>query len=102
MGLPILFVGNYVVDCELLKCSDILKFTIGFSLCVFGCWTFSKLMPQDEFGDAGSSIIGIPLIAAVLWFVNQRYIQYDLSTLYVLRIIGCLMLGLYSFKGYRK
>jgi hypothetical protein len=100
VGLPIFLFGNLLVPFGLFG------YIIGLIISLFGCWTFSKLLKIDEYADATMAIVCIPLIAFIMWFVNERFIDpfiaCSFGTLFVLRTVGGLFLGLIGFQGFRK
>lgn len=100
VGLPIFLVGNLLVP------RGLFGYIIGLIVCLFGCWTFSKLLKVDEYVEAGRAIVCIPIVAFIIGFVNEPFIDpiidCSFATLFVLRTIAGLFFGMIAFQGFRK
>jgi hypothetical protein len=99
-GLPIALFGNLLVPFGLFW------YGIGLMVFLFGCWTFSKLLKEDPHADSGRAIICIPIIALIMWFLNEPFVNQmfvcSFGTLFVLRLVGGMFFGLIGFQGFRK
>lgn len=100
IGLPIFLFGNLLVPFGWFF------YIIGLMICLFGCWTFSKLLKVNEYADPISAIICIPLVCLVMWvFTDQYFNQFmecSFGTLYASRTVLGLFFGLLGFQGFRK
>lgn len=100
VGLPIFLFGS------LLTAFGIVWYMIGLSICLFGCWTFSKNLKDNSCTSSGQAIVCLPLMALVLWFINNHFIDpfvvCSFGTLFVLRSSSALFLGFLGFQGFRK
>ena len=99
-GLPIALFGNLLVPFGLIG------YIIGLVIFLFGCWTFSKLLKEDPDANSGRAIICIPMVALVLWVINDSFINewmvVSFGTLFVLRLVIGMFCGLIGFQGFRK
>lgn len=101
VGLPIFLGGNLLIPMGLYG------YISGLIICLFGGWTFSKLLKPNEYIEAGQAIVCIPLTALSLYLFNKNwifdhFIPTNSDTLYVLRIVFGLFFGFLSFQGFRK
>jgi hypothetical protein len=100
VGLPISLFGNLLVPFGLFW------YIIGLMVFLFGCWTFSKLLKEDEYSEAGRAIIFIPIVALGMWFINKSFVDAiilcSFGTLFVLRFVFGMFFGLISFQGFKK
>jgi len=95
-GLPIFLIGNLIVP------YGIVGYTIGLCVCLFGCWIFSKLVKKDEYSGGMNAIMGIPIFALLMFFMNQSFIPFNWDTLYVIRACAGLFVGFLAFEGFLK
>tara|TARA_B110000495_G_C22766486_1_gene448663 strand:- start:121 stop:450 length:330 start_codon:yes stop_codon:yes gene_type:complete len=95
-GLPIFLTGNLIVPYGLLG------YIIGLCICLFGCWIFSKLVKRDEYSGGSNAIIGIPIFALLMFFMNGSFIPFEWDTLYAIRACCCLFVGFLAFEGFVK
>ena len=100
-GLPIFLGGNLLIPMGLYG------YISGLIVCLFGSWTFSKLLKPDDYTEAGYAILFMPLTVLSLYFFRSNwifdyFIPTDSDTLYVLRVASGLFFGFLSFQGFRK
>jgi len=102
VGLAIFMAGNWLVPHT---------YIIGVPVCLFGAWTFSKLLKPDDYADVGSAIIGFPLFFLVMLVPNQFSFETvildllnDLSTTatFAIRAALGIFTGFIAFQGVRK
>lgn len=95
-GLPIFLIGNFIITIPYIG------YVIGLTVCMFGCWVFSKLLKPDEYADSGRAIVCLPIMAISLWFLDRDFLDWSYGTLYTLRTAIGLFLGFISFQGFTK
>ena len=100
--LIIFLLGNLVVG---------YSYIIGVPICLFGAWTYSKLLPSNESPEVGRAIIGFPLFFLVM-LIPDRF-SFETVILNLLNGIGQTVLfgiraalgigvGFIAFQGVRK
>ena len=83
----------------------------GLPICLFGTWTYSKLLPPVEHPEVGLAIIGFPLVFLAMlipakfaftdvWlsFMNE----FSPKVLYGVRAASGIGIGFLAFQGVRK
>ena len=96
IGLPIFLAGNLLVPLGFFQ------YISGLIVCMFGCWTFSKLLNYSEESEIGQAAFYIPMMVLSMWFLNEKYIDWEYNTLYVVRASSGLFCGILAFQGFRK
>ena len=104
-GLFIFMGANFILPYEKY-------WLIGFPICLFGAWTFSKLVSPLEKPRVKNAIVGIVIFPLFLYVTSLRYqeiIDYFQWTEqkwflveYIVRMAGGLGIGFYFSLGLRK
>ncbi len=102
VGLLIFLIGNLLVEHW---------YIVGLPVCLFGAWTFSKLLKPTESSDVGPAIVGFPLFFLVMLIPNQfsfETVVLDLlndmseTVLFGIRAALGIGVGFIAFQGVRK
>ena len=102
VGLAIFMAGNWLVPHA---------YIIGVPVCLFGAWTFSKLLKPSLFDGPGGAMVGIPLFFLVMLIPNQfsfETVILDLlnelnqTATYGIRAALGIFAGFIAFEGMRK
>ncbi len=102
MGLAIFMIGNAIVP---------YAYMIGVPICLFGAWTYSKLLKSNDAIQIGFAIIGFPLFFLAMLFPRQFRLETpilnllnDLSTTttYGIRAALGIFTSFLAFQGVRK
>ena len=102
VGLAIFMAGNWLVPHA---------YIIGVPVCLFGAWTFSKLLKVDDHPNPWPAIVGFPLFFLVMLVPNQFSFETlipsllnDLSQTATFGIRAALGIftGFIAFQGVRK
>lgn len=107
-GLPIFLGGNFLFH----ENYELWGYLMGMGMCLFGGWTFSKLLKYDEFTMSNPAVVGLPLVLLSGWYLKNPYVsdicylinypQLEFTELYILRSAIMFFLTLYSIKGFAK
>lgn len=62
IGLIIFLLGNLIVGHY---------YIVGMPVCLFGAWTFSKLLAPEDYPEVGFAIVGFPLFFLVMLIPYQ-------------------------------
>ena len=102
VGLPIFLLGNLVVG----HC-----YILGVPICLFGAWTYSKLLKPNDDPDSFPAIVGFPLFFLVMLvprefsFDNEWFSWLNGTSTTVLfgtRAALGILAGFIAFQGVRK
>jgi hypothetical protein len=101
-GLLIFLLGNAMVPYWYIG---------GLPICLFGAWTFSKLLPPVDHPEVGLAIIGFPLFFLAMLIPDQFAFQSALldllnaaspKVLFGIRAALGIGVGFLAFQGVRK
>lgn len=101
-GLVIFLVGNLIVGHS---------YVLGLPVCLFGAWTFSKLLPPRDYPDVSLAIVGFPLFFLVMLiparFTFSNTLVFWLNdtsptVLFGIRAALGIGVGFSTFQGIRK
>lgn len=106
-GLPIFLLGNLIVPHM-----NLLGFIIGVSICLMGCWVFSKLLAPTDYSNPVIASFGMLLFFVIMLIPYQfKYEshwltwlnQISVTVLYAIRGGLGLFVGFITFnRGFRK
>lgn len=101
-GLGIFMVGNSLVP---------LTYVAGVPICLFGAWTYSKLLKPNDATQAGFAIIGFPLFFLAMLFPRQFHFEAPVlsllnelstTTTYGIRAALGIFTSFVAFQGVRQ
>lgn len=101
VGLPIFMVGNWLTGYFYMP---------GVPVCLFGIWTFSKLLKPNDLCEVGFAIAGFPLFFLVMLLPREFSFESDwlswlndasATTLYGIRAALGILTGFVACLGVR-
>lgn len=102
IGLIIFLVGNLIVGHWYVP---------GVPVCLFGAWTFSKLLTPEDYPEVGFAVVGFPLFFLVMLIPHQfsfeaswaSWLNYMSSNvLFGVRAALGIGVGFLAFRGVRR
>jgi len=102
VGLLIFLLGNLIVSHW---------YIVGLPVCLFGAWTYSKLLPQVDDPTVGCAIVGFPLFFLTMLIPDQFTFENEwfafmngtsAKFLFGVRAALGIGVGFLAFQGVRK
>jgi len=102
VGLILFLIGNIIVPDHYL---------VGMPMCLFGAWTFSKLIKYDDYHEVGAAFIGFPVFFLVMLIPDQFTLETPVIDLlneipqkvnFTIRAALGMLISLIAFQGVRR
>lgn len=101
-GLVIFMAGNWLAPHS---------YIVGVPVCLFGAWTFSKLLKPNDYAEVGNAIVGFPMFFLVMLIPDKFSFetlildllnQLGSTATYGIRAALGIMTGFIAFQGVRR